>query len=55
MQNLTLQDVVKFQQEWVMDRTYHYAILGNKKDLDMESLGKIGPVVELTTEDIFGY
>ncbi len=55
VQNLTLQDVAKFQQEWVKNRTYHYAILGNKKDLDMESLGKIGPVIELTTEDIFGY
>ncbi len=55
IQNMTLQDVVKFQQEWVKGRTYHYAILGDKKDLDMESLRKLGPVIELTTEDIFGY
>ncbi len=55
VQNMTLQDVVKFQQEWVKGRTYHYGILGKKETLDMEALGKMGPIIELTTEDIFGY
>ena len=54
-QKMTLQDVVDFQQKWVKDRTYHYAILGDKNDLNMEELRKLGPVHELTTEDIFGY
>ena len=54
-QKMTLKDVVDFQQKWVKDRTYHYAILGDKNDLNMSELQKLGPVYELTTEDIFGY
>ena len=55
VQGMTLQDVVDFQQKWIKGRTYSYGILGDKKELDMEALKKIGPVIELTTEDIFGY
>ena len=55
IQKMTLQDVVDFQQKWVKDRTYYYAILGDKKELDMNALKKLGTVVELKTEDIFGY
>ena len=55
IQTMTLDDVAAFQQQWVKGRTYYYGILGNKQDLDMEALKKIGPVTELTTEDIFGY
>ena len=55
VQQMTLQDVVNFQQKWVKGRTYYYGILGNKKELDMDALRRIGPVTELTTEDIFGY
>ena len=55
LQTATLQDVVKFQQQWVKGRTYHFAILGDKKHLDMKALKKMGEVIELSTEDIFGY
>jgi predicted Zn-dependent peptidase len=55
VQGMTLQNVVDFQKEWVKGRTYIYAILGDKKELNMTELKKIGPVTELTTEDIFGY
>lgn len=55
LQTATLKDVTDFQQKWIKGRTYNYCILGDKKELDMESLKKIGPVIELTTEDIFGY
>lgn len=55
IQQMTLDDVAAFQQKWVKGRTYFYGILGNKQDLDMDALRKIGPVVELTTEGIFGY
>ncbi len=51
----TLQDVVDFQEKWVKGRTYTYCILGDKSQLDMEALKKVGPVKELTTEEIFGY
>ena len=51
----TLADVIAFQKANVKDRKYNYAILGKIEDLDMEALGKLGRVVILTTEDIFGY
>lgn len=55
LQGMTLDDVVKFQQSTVKDGVYHYGILGDPEDLDLEALGKIGRVVILTPEDIFGY
>ena len=55
VQNMTLQDVIDYQQKWVKGRTYTYAILGDSKELDMEALRKIGPVTELKQEEIFGY
>ena len=55
LQDATLQDVVNFQQQWIKGRTYKYCILGDKKELDMTALKKLGPVKELTTEEIFGY
>ena len=52
---MTLDDVVRFQQENVKGHKYYYGILGNIEDLDMDSLSKLGKVVILTQEDIFGY
>ncbi len=53
--NLTLQDVVNFEQSTMAGKPYRYIILGNESELDMEALGKIGPIRRLTLEDIFGY
>ena len=55
IQKMTLQDVLDFHRKWVKGRSYSYGILGNSKDLDLEALKKIGPVIELTPEQIFGY
>ena len=55
IQNLTLADIVKFQQQNAKGNTYYYGILGDPADLDMDALNKLGKVVMLTTEDIFGY
>lgn len=52
---MTLDDVVEFQQENVKGRKYYYGILGKIEDLDMDALSKLGKVVVLSTEDIFGY
>ncbi|MDE6498104.1 MAG: insulinase family protein, partial [Muribaculaceae bacterium] len=52
---LTLDDIEAYQKANVADRTYVYAILGDIADLDMAALEKLGRVVILTTEDIFGY
>ncbi len=55
VQNMTLDDVTATQQKWVKDRTYHYAILGDIKDLDMDKLRSLGEVTILSQEEIFGY
>ena len=36
-------------------RTYHYAVLGNSKDIDLNKLRSLGDLKRLTPEDIFGY
>lgn len=55
VQNMTLKDVIDFQKKWVKGRTYTYCILGDKKELDMDKLKEVGPIEELTQEEIFGY
>lgn len=55
VQAMTLKDITDFQKKWVKDRTYIYCILGDKKDLDMNKLKSVGPVEELTQQQIFGY
>lgn len=52
---MTLKNVIDFQQKWVKGRTYTYCILGDKEELDMEKLKEVGPIQELTQEEIFGY
>ena len=52
---LTLQDLVRFEQQYMARKPYRYIILGNEEMLDMDFLQKIGPVKKLTTEEIFGY
>ena len=52
---ITLQDIVDFEQRNVAHKPYRYVILGDEKNLDIESLEKIAPVRRLTTEEIFGY
>ena len=53
--NLKLSDIVNFEKRSMADKPYRYIILGDEKELDMEALGKIGPIHRLTLEDIFGY
>jgi len=52
---LTLQDIVKFEKENIVNKPYRMVILGDEKNLDMKSLEKIAPVKRLTQEEIFGY
>lgn len=54
-QTMTLEDVKKFQEEWIKGRTYTYCILGDEKELDLKGLQKYGPITRLTREEIFGY
>ena len=53
--SLTLQDIVKFEQENMVNKPYRMMILGNEKELDMKSLEKIAPIKRLSQKEIFGY
>lgn len=55
IQKLTLANVKDFQEKWVKGRTYTYCVLGNEKAIDMSKLSAHGPVIHVTTEEIFGY
>lgn len=55
VQNIELEDVVKYQQDNIKDRTYNYFILGDIKDLDTKYLATLGEVKVLSLEEIFGY
>ena len=55
IKNLTLDDVVKFQQEFIKGRPYTYCILGDKNDLDMKYISTLGKIKYLSQEEIFGY
>ena len=52
---LTLDDVVKFQQEWVKDRCYRICIVGDEDDLDIRSLKNYGDIERISLNQIFGY
>ena len=55
IQNMTLEDVKAFQQKWIKNRKYVYGLLGRESDFDMDFVRSLGPVTELTLEEIFGY
>ena len=52
---LTLQDITRFEQQHMTHKPWHYIILGDEKELNMDELQKIAPVKRLTLEEIFGY
>ena len=55
VKNLTLDDVVAYQQRMIKNRPYTYCILGDKNDLDMNYLRSLGKIKFLSQEEIFGY
>ncbi len=55
VQNMTLDDVIKFQQKYVKGQPYYYGIVGKKSALDFNVLKNLGPITELTPEQVFGY
>ncbi|MDX1913405.1 MAG: insulinase family protein [Saprospiraceae bacterium] len=48
-------DLLEFQQRHVKGRAYTWLVLGERERIDFTYLRKIGKVVELSLEDIFGY
>ena len=53
--SLTMEDLKATHARWIQGRPYWYGILGDTKDLDMAFLKTLGPVQEVSLEEIFGY
>ncbi len=55
VKTMTLDDIVRFQQQNVKGRTYKYLILGDEKEFDIKTLEGLGQIHRLSQKDIFGY
>ncbi|MCL2683469.1 MAG: insulinase family protein [Bacteroidales bacterium] len=55
VQNMTLADVIAFQDEHIKNRKYTYCILGDEKTLNFKTMATYGPIRKLTLAEIFGY
>ena len=55
VKNMSLDELVDFQHQYVKGRTYTYLILGNEADLDVAKLQSLGEIHRVSLEEIFGY
>lgn len=55
LQSLTMEDLEKAQEKYVKDRTFIYGLLGDASGMDMNFLRTLGPVQQVSLEEIFGY
>jgi len=55
VENMTFDDLKTFFNENIKGQDYNVAVIGNKKDLDFEALGKLGTVKELDVDYLFNY
>jgi predicted Zn-dependent peptidase len=53
--SITLEKVQQFQQERVKGQHYNILVLGDESKLDKPTLGKYGPIQNLTLTELFGY
>ena len=53
--NLTMKDIVDFEQQQIARKPYRYIILGDERELDMAALQQYGPIRRVTLSEIFGY
>lgn len=55
VQNYTLDDLIAYQQKMIKGRKYSICIVGDKKQLDLSQLQGMGPIKDVTLEEVFGY
>ncbi|MCQ2182638.1 MAG: insulinase family protein [Bacteroidales bacterium] len=55
LQKVDLKTLKETQQKWIKGRVYEYGILGDARGLDMDYLKTLGPVKQVSLEEIFGY
>ena len=47
------EDIVKFYKNYIQNKPYTIAIVGNKEKIDFNKLSSYGNIIELKKEDIF--
>ena len=52
---MTMEDLLATHERWIKGRTYVYAICGDTNELDKAFLKTLGPVKQVSLEEIFGY
>lgn len=55
IQNMTIEDVAKFQADFIKGRKFNVVLVGDQKKLNLKDLQKYGEVKELTLDELFGY
>jgi len=55
IENMTMQDVSTFFNDNVKGKDFSISVIGNKKDLDMNALKKLGQVHEMDIDYLFNY
>lgn len=50
-----IQGLQQFHQQYIQGKPSTYLVIGKKQNVDFKSLEKLGPVKELSLEEIFGY
>ena len=51
---MTPLELKSFHEKYVKGRNYTYLVLGSRERMDMDLLKAIGPVEEMTVEEVFG-
>lgn len=55
IKNMTIEDLKEFFNKNVKGENYNVMVIGNKKDLDVKSLQKLGKIKELEVDYLFNY
>lgn len=51
----TPQDLIRFHQQHIKGRRFHWLVLGDENQIDLKYLKTLGKVEKLTLEEVFGY
>jgi len=55
MKTVSPSDLVTFHEKYIKGRNYTYLILGSRERIDLDLLNAIGPVKEMTVDEVFGH
>ncbi|WP_046745560.1 M16 family metallopeptidase [Kordia zhangzhouensis] len=55
IKNMTIEDLKKFFNENIKGEQYNVMVIGNKKDVDMQALSKLGKIQEMDIDYLFNY